>query len=79
MISLPIRCAGNKAQVGIINSGGLRIGRIIPAGTFTPGDMLDLFPYGNKVILVLVTGAEIRKQLEVSASSIKADGTLMHL
>jgi 5'-nucleotidase/UDP-sugar diphosphatase len=62
-----------KAQVGIINSGGLRIGRIIPAGTFTPGDMLDLFPYGNKVILVSVTGAEIRKQLEVSASSIKAD------
>jgi 5'-nucleotidase/UDP-sugar diphosphatase len=32
--------------------------------------MLDLLPYGTKTVRVLITGAELKKQLEIAASSL---------
>jgi len=63
-----------RAQIGLINGGGLRAGRIIPVGAFSPGDMLDLFPFGNDVIRVSMSGSEIKNQLEIAASSLKRAG-----
>ena len=61
------------ADIGIANGGALRIGRVIPKGEFSPADMLDLLPFADVVELAVATGAEIRKQLEISASSLKGD------
>ena len=64
------------SRIGVANGGTFRIGRIVPAGDFSPSDMLDLLPFANTVERTIVTGAEIRKQLEISASSLKGDGDL---
>ena len=58
------------ARAAVINGGSLRVGRVIPRGAFTATDMLDLLPFGTKTERVLVTGAELRKQLEIAASSL---------
>ncbi|MDO5115388.1 MAG: 5'-nucleotidase C-terminal domain-containing protein [Synergistaceae bacterium] len=59
------------ARIGLINSGGLRIGRIIPPGSFSAGDMFDLMPFDNAPVRLLMSGAEIRKLLEGSASALR--------
>ena len=60
-----------KARIGVINGGALRIGRIVPPGPFTAGDMLDLMPFDDVPVRLLVSGAEIRMQLEAAASALK--------
>ena len=59
-----------NARVSLLNGGSIRVGRLVPKGDFTPNDMLDLLPYGTKTVRVLVTGAELKKQLEIAASSL---------
>lgn len=63
-----------NARIGLINGGSLRIGRIVPPGPFSSTDILDLIPYGDKLRRLLMTGAQIRGQLEISASSLIAPG-----
>lgn len=63
-----------QARIGFINGGSLRIGRVVPPGPFSSTDMLDLIPYGDKLCRLLMTGAQIREQLEISASSLIAPG-----
>lgn len=63
-----------NARIGLINGGSLRIGRVVPPGPFSSTDMLDLIPYGDKLRRLLMTGAQIRGQLEISASSLAAPG-----
>ena len=62
------------ARIGMINGGSLRIGRVVPPGPFSSTDMLDLIPYGDNLRRLLMTGAQIREQLEISASSLVAPG-----
>lgn len=59
------------ARIGVINGGALRIGRIVPPGPFTAIDMLDLMPFDDVPVRLLVSGAEIRMQLEAAASALK--------
>ena len=63
-----------ERRIGFINGGSLRIGRVVPPGPFSSTDMLDLIPYGDKLRRLLMTGAQIREQLEISASSLVAPG-----
>ena len=63
-----------NARIGFINGGSARIGRVVPPGPFSSTDMLDLIPYGDKLRRLLMTGAQIREQLEISASSLVAPG-----
>lgn len=63
-----------NARIGFINGGSLRIGRVVPPGPFSSTDMLDLIPYGDNLRRLLMTGAQIREQLEISASSLAAPG-----
>lgn len=58
------------SRIGVYNGGGVRIGRVVPKGPFSACDMLDLLPYGNRIVRALVTGEELRRQLEISASSL---------
>lgn len=60
-----------QARIGLINGGALRIGRIVPPGPFTAGDMLDLMPFDSIPVRLLVSGAEIRRQLEAAASALR--------
>ena len=51
-----------NAQVALLNYGGVR--RDIAAGTISVGDVLEVMPYANTLVLVDLTGAELKQALE---------------
>ncbi len=62
------------ANIGFINGGGIRAS--LPEGNITYGDIEAMLPYGNKICVVLATGAEIADALEFSVrlSELDAEG-----
>lgn len=59
------RAAGN-AQLAIMNNGGIRAA--IDAGPLTWGEAYNTHPFGNEVIVLRITGAEVRAALEHALS-----------
>lgn len=51
-----------KAQVGLTNGGGLR--RTLYKGNVTMGDMYEIMPFDNQVVIVKVTGKELKKLID---------------
>ncbi len=62
-----------KADVALINGGGIRSDRIYPAGPITNRQVYSILPFRNKVVLINVTGAELRTALERGVSRIVED------
>ncbi|EME68958.1 5'-nucleotidase/2',3'-cyclic phosphodiesterase [Paramagnetospirillum caucaseum] len=61
------------ADVALINGGGLRGNRQYPAGTnLTRRDLLSEMPFGNTVMLLEVSGAQLRSVLEYTLSAVEA-------
>lgn len=57
--------AATGAAIAITNGGGIRGDRLYPAGTvLTRRDILTELPFGNTLVLVVLTGAQIRTLLE---------------
>jgi 5'-nucleotidase len=54
--------AAVQADVGLMNPGGLRAD--LPAGTITWGDILTVHPFGNRILLLQMTGAQLLRTLE---------------
>ena len=52
----------HKADIGIINGGGIRAN--VPEGPFTLKEALSLLPYGNQVCLVVLKGKLLLRVLE---------------
>ncbi len=64
LIADAIRAATN-ADVGLINGGGIRANKQYPAGsTITRRDIFSEMPFGNTVMLLEVTGADLAALLE---------------
>lgn len=61
---------------GVILCGGmLRADRIMPAGKFTYGDILDIVPFQDSIVVLKLKGSSIVKALEHSVSGVpKAEG-----
>jgi 5'-nucleotidase len=55
-----------KADFALINGGGLRNG--LPAGTLTFGDLFATVPFANSLAIAELTGAELRRMLEIAFS-----------
>lgn len=55
------------ADVAIMNGGGIRAS--IAAGDITRKDLLTVFPFGNTVVTLKVTGSELRAALETGLSA----------
>lgn len=54
-----------KADVALLNGGGIRGNTVYAAGTtLTRRDVLSELPFGNKLYVLEMTGAELRKALE---------------
>lgn len=59
------------AHVGLSNGGSIRGNRVYPAGhVVTRRDILGELPFGNRTVLVEITGADLKKALENSVSQI---------
>jgi 2',3'-cyclic-nucleotide 2'-phosphodiesterase (5'-nucleotidase family) len=54
------------AQASLINNGSIR--RSLPAGPLTWGTLFELQPFGNAMVTVRVTGAQLREALENAVS-----------
>ena len=54
------------ADIAVINSGGIRDD--LPAGNVTKGDVMKIFPFGNQLQVVEISGIKIREMLEVSVA-----------
>jgi 5'-nucleotidase len=61
------RAAG--AQLTIVNGGGVRTS--IPAGPITVGQVLEVLPFGNTLVVMSLTGAQVREALENGVSQIE--------
>lgn len=58
---------GDHVVAAITNGGGIRAS--IPAGDVTMKDMKTVFPFGNEVSVLTVTGAELLEALEAATHS----------
>ena len=60
------------ADVGLTNGGGIRANKVYPPGTrLTRRDILSELPFGNKTVLLELTGTELRAALENGFSGIE--------
>lgn len=63
-----------RADVALVNGGGVRTDRVIPAGPLTRRDILGLLPFTNVVMTLEVAGAQLRQALEQGLSRIEREG-----
>jgi 5'-nucleotidase len=57
-----------KADVALINGGGIRSDRVIPPGPLTRRDVAAMAPFGNVVVTLELTGKTLREVLEQALS-----------
>ena len=63
---------GTSADVAITNGGGIRGDKVYPAGTvLTRRDILTELPFGNRTVVIALTGAQLRQALENGISEIE--------
>jgi uncharacterized repeat protein (TIGR01451 family) len=65
-----------SVEIGFTNPGGLRADILIPEGAplpypITPQDTLNLMPFGNTLLLMDLTGAQIQELLDQAATLFK--------
>jgi 2',3'-cyclic-nucleotide 2'-phosphodiesterase (5'-nucleotidase family) len=61
------------ADVAIMNGGGIRAGKVYPAGTpVTRRDVLAELPFGNLLVVVAVKGSDLRAAIENGLSRLPA-------
>ena len=58
-----------RADIGLMNGGGIRTDRLVPAGRLSRGDVQALLPFPNVVVKLEVTGATVLDVLERSVSA----------
>jgi len=70
-----------RADVALTNGGGIRGDKIYEAGdVLTRRDILSELPFGNKTVVVELTGAQIKEALENGYSAIEdASGRFAHV
>lgn len=59
------------AQIAITNGGGIRTNAVLPAGPIRRRDVVAWLPFGNVVVKVEVTGAQVRAALENGVSQVE--------
>lgn len=57
-----------EADIAVVNGGGIRTN--IPKGEITYGNIIDVFPFGNHVCIIEVTGQQLLDALEWGASAL---------
>jgi 5'-nucleotidase len=62
------------AEVGLVNGGGIRTDRIVPAGPLTKRDVHGLLPFTNAVMKLAVSGAQLRETLEQGLAGLEREG-----
>ena len=73
-----MRWAG--CEIALENGGGIRWHRLFPAGPITRGDVYNLLPFLNTLVMMDLTGAQVKEALENSVSRYpSADGRFLQV
>ncbi|HEV8475037.1 MAG TPA: bifunctional UDP-sugar hydrolase/5'-nucleotidase [Methylomirabilota bacterium] len=62
------------ADVALLNGGGVRTDRILPAGPLTKRDVHGLLPFTNVVVKLAVTGQRLLETLEQGLARLEREG-----
>lgn len=69
---------GGDMDLGIVNTGSIRIDDRLPAGTVTEYDLIRVLPFGGNVHAVTMTGALLRQVLDQGEANRGSGGYLAH-
>jgi 2',3'-cyclic-nucleotide 2'-phosphodiesterase (5'-nucleotidase family) len=65
--------AGTHADAAVVNGGGIRAGKDYqPGARITYGDVLAELPFNNRIIVVEIGGADLRRAMENGLSALPA-------
>ncbi|HSD56772.1 MAG TPA: bifunctional UDP-sugar hydrolase/5'-nucleotidase [Methanotrichaceae archaeon] len=64
-----------QADMAAINGGGVRGDRIYPKGPISYLTLNTILPFGNTLVLINMTGQEVKQMLEVSAAALDPEDT----
>lgn len=70
LIADSIREAFPEADISFVNSGGIRGDKVYPIGKISLADIWEMNAYENKVVIVSLTGKQIKEVLERAVSSL---------
>jgi 5'-nucleotidase len=62
------------ADVALVNGGGIRTDRVLPAGPVTKRDVHGLLPFTNAVMKLSVSGTRLREALEQGLARLEREG-----
>ena len=65
--------AATGADVALINGGAIRSDTLLPPGTLTRRNLLDILPFGSEIVKLEVSGAVLRQALENGVSRSAED------
>jgi len=63
-----------EAQIAFNNGGGIRWHKLFPAGDITYKDVYELLPFTNTLVMMDLTGSQIRQALENSVKNTHLQG-----
>ena len=63
-----------KADVAVMNGGGIRGDRLVPAGPLSRRDVVAMLPFANVVVSIEVSGQALRSALEQGVSRREREG-----
>lgn len=63
-----------NCDIGMVNGGGIRGNSVIPAGPITRRTLSNIHPFGNQLVTVKVTKAQLTTVLEAGASRLPNGG-----
>jgi 2',3'-cyclic-nucleotide 2'-phosphodiesterase/3'-nucleotidase len=61
-------------DVALMNGGGIRSDRMVPAGPLTRRDVVNLVPFTNVVVVLEMTGARLREAIEFGLVDREREG-----
>jgi len=64
-----------EAQIAFNNGGGIRWHKLFPAGDITYKDVYELLPFTNTLVMMDLTGSQIRQALENSVKNTHLQGS----
>jgi 5'-nucleotidase len=68
-----------KADVAVMNGGGIRGDRLVPAGPLSRRDVVAMLPFANVVVSIEVSGQALRSALEQGVARRAARGGFLQV
>lgn len=78
LIAASFFAEAGDADLGLFNTGSVRVDDVIPAGPVTEYDLIRILPFGGNVVLVRMTGEVLLRVLDQGVANRGTGGYLAH-